>query len=83
MVTLDGVMYMVLGAIYGELLYLGLQKIFKFKEDHSSSNIIKGILTFAIGYGFAMITNKVWFIALPVVIIVALGFKFSEKLVRH
>lgn len=83
MITLDGVMYMVLGAIYAEILYLGSKKIFKFKEDHSAINIIKGILSFAIGDGFAMITMKVWFIALPIVIIVALVLKDREQLVRH
>lgn len=83
MVALDVIMYMVLGAIYAELLYLGLKEVFKFKEDHSAINIIKGILSFSIGYGFAMITIKVWFIALPIVIIVSLVFKDREKLVRH
>lgn len=36
MITLDGVMYMVLGAVYAELLYLGSKEVFKFKEDHSA-----------------------------------------------
>lgn len=77
MLKIMNIMNVVFGLVYGELAYIGLQSVIKFKFNHSDVLAIK-VGTFFMGYLFSIFTSDVWFIVFPVIVLLTLALKIRN-----
>ncbi|WP_024615266.1 hypothetical protein [Clostridium sp. Ade.TY] len=76
-------LYLVLGIIYGVLLFNSFKKLFKFEDKGQIIRNFIAILFLIIGYTIAIFTRKVWFIVFPIILMIALLINKNDTLGKY
>lgn len=76
-------LYLVLGIIYGVLLFNSFKKLFKFEDKGQIIRNFIAILFLIIGYTIAIFTRKVWFIIFPIILMIALLINKNDTLGKY
>lgn len=76
-------LYLVLGIIYGVLLFNSFKKLFKFEDKGQIIRNFIAILFLIIEYTIAIFTRKVWFIVFPIILMIALLINKNDTLGKY